>query len=318
MSVSIEPAFDRAVARHLVHRWAVSEVYLTQVAAEPGGYTAAAQLPAANTYFGDLAAPTGVDTVLLMECARQAATCIAHEHLGVPYGSMFLVADWTFDVPGELLAGDAVPHLHGPAYRPDTGRLTMHVTVAAQQRSGVTRGARFDVRLTLDGVPAGTMTVSARYTPREEAELVRRYHRRTAPTWSTDLPARPAGTPVPARVVGRTRTDNVVLFDAGITTDTVRARLGTVPAHRGFYDHPQDHYPAMILVEAAGQAATLLTGERIAGYRAVFTRFAEFDTPVLITAARVAPGQVHVTFTQAGEAVVAEIVVPVAAQGGRR
>jgi len=305
-------SFDAPVARHLVHRWALSEVFLTDVRADASGYQAAACLPAAHSYFADQPPRLGLDPMLSMECARQAATYIAHQHLGVPHGSMFLVADWSYTVPRELLTDEAAARLRAPAQRPGLGRLTMSMTVTPQVRSDVVRGARFDVLLWLDGEPAGEMTINARYTPAGEADLVRRYHRKTAPPLSPTLPVTPTGVALPPASVGRTRDANVVLFDAQLTSEHLRARLGTVPAHRGFYDHPQDHYPAMILLEAAGQAAVAHTGGRVGGYRAAFHRFAELDEPVLVTAVADGSDHTHVTFVQA-DTVVARITVPLLA-----
>jgi hypothetical protein len=318
MTISATLAFDVTVPQHLVHRWAPSEVFLTDLRPEPAGYLAAARLPTSHTYFGDRPAGDGIDTMLLMECARQAATCVAHEHLGVPPGTMFLVTDWSLQLSEALATGDHGDRLRGPAVDPDTGRLTLRLQVTPQVRSGTVRGSRFEVELWLDAEPAGVMTINARYTPAEEAELVRRYHRKTPPPLSPQLPATPPGVAAKPEQVGRTRTANVVLFDCEINGNALSARLGTDPAHRGFYDHPQDHYPAMILLEAAGQAATALTEARVAGYHATFNRFAELDAPVLITATPDGGGApIHVTFQQSHE-VVAQIVVATRPTGPTR
>ncbi|WP_165956026.1 AfsA-related hotdog domain-containing protein [Streptomyces hainanensis] len=297
------PSFLRTVDRRDVHRWAVSEVFLTGVARTPeGGYTAFAQLPPVHHYFTDQVLPQDTpDSILIMECCRQAATFIAHRGLSVPRDSAFHVTDWSLELTGRSR----------PAGTGRPGELTMLVTVVPSQvRGGVVRAARFVLELLVDGRPAGRCDVSARYSPAAEAEIVRRYHRRTAPPWSSALPPAPAGVPVPAGDVGRRDRANVVLADVRRLFRGVAARIAPPLDHGTHFDHPQDHYPAMILLEAARQAAVLARspGARVTGYRSRFLRFAELDAPVRVAAAPRDDREVAVRFRQGGT-LVSEIVV---------
>lgn len=314
-------SFEQTVERRYVHRWALSEVFLTDLQElSENEYVAAAHIPTSHAYYGDhLGDPSVVDTMLLMECARQAATCLAHRFLGVPFGSAFLVATWSLE-----LAGRDWPRT---GERP--GRLMLPtVVVARQERGGVLRGAAFVVRLVLDGRPVGTVSIDARYTPADEADLVRRYRRRNAPPLSTGLPAVPPGQPVPSAAVGRHDPANVLLFDPVREGRRTRATLGTRPGHPSLYDHPQDHYTAMILMEGARQLALLATEQgagpgyepgRVGAYRSRFTHFAELDAPLVAEgtpgAARERTGgwldvAVPVRFQQNG-AVVSEVTATV-------
>ena len=335
VAAAAELSYERTVHRRDVHRWALSEVFLTDVReGADGAFAAAAQLPTSHVYYGDHTGPAdAVDSVLLMECCRQAATYLAHHELGVARDSAFMVSEWSLD----LTAGagpDTAPGA-GPAGARHPGRLSIGTTVAERRaRSGVVRSARFLMRLHLDGRFLGTADISAKYIPAEEAAIVRSYRRKTVPPLSTSLAATPAGTPVPAASVGRRTLENVALYDAGDDAGAVSARVAVPSSHATHFDHPQDHYTAMTLMEAARQLALLaLDGApggpaRVAGYRARFLQFAELDSPVV---ARTVPAPVATTstagvpgshastlpvvFRQDGS-VVAEIAVTVADRAG--
>ncbi|MFD3504523.1 AfsA-related hotdog domain-containing protein [Streptomyces sp. NPDC058676] len=300
-------SYRRTVDRGDVHRWAVSEVFLTDYAdLSADTYLAAAQLPPAHYYFGDHTGPAadGPDSMLLLECCRQVATCIAHRGLGVARDSAFHVTEWTL----ALTSDTPLP----PHDRPRELNIKAAVT-RSQVRSGTVRAARYVLELSLGGAVLGRCDISARYSPVEEAEIVRRYHRRSAPPLSGSLPAVPPGTPVPPADVARRDPANVALADARHVAGGVSAVVAVPSGHRTHFDHPQDHYTAMILMEAARQAALLTagTGVRITGYQSRFARFAELDAPVRVAAVRHSCDEVAVRFRQDGT-VVSEIAVGVA------
>jgi hypothetical protein len=117
----------------------------------------------------------------------------------------------------------------------------------------------------------------------------------------TALPVPPG---VPAADVGRALAADVVLAEpAPGRTDRRRLRVDT--AHPVFFDHPLDHVPGMLLLEAARQAALLQTGGERApnAYDAVFHRYAELDEPLWIEAGEGPPGEIQVRGIQ-GESTV--------------
>lgn len=293
-------SYERTVDRRTVHRWALSEVFLTDLRTDaPDHFLVAAQLPPAHAYYCDCVTSI-VDSMLLMECCRQAGTYIAHRGLGVPEDASFLVLGWTM-------------RLHRPVQPgPAPGRLCMDVSVPLRKaRGGQVRGARLEIALAVDDVDVGEVAIDVAYTPAGEAAAVRLRHRTGAPPSSADLPAVPPGTPVTPALVGRRDIANVVLTDSSRTGNGVSAFLGVRPDHRSLFDHPHDHYPAMILMEAARQAALLRMGANVhpVGYEARFLRFVELDAPVLVEGAA-EEGIVQVAFRQRN-AIVAEIAVMV-------
>lgn len=322
-----ELGYTQTVDRHSVHRWSVSEVFLTDVQPiSEGRFAAAAQLPTSHSYYGDHVlggdltigddpghGSGAVDPMLLMECFRQAATWLAHQSLDVPMGTAFLVTEWSL-----RLTRAAQVDRTG---RPGCLRIDIEVPQALS-RGGLMRGARYLGELVLDGTLIGHAEVAARYVPAAEAATVRAYHRTSSPPLSTSLPARPAGRPVEPLLVGRRHAENVVLFDAEPQPEATLARLGTRPEHRGFFDHPQDHYTAMILFEAARQIALLDHHHRhpqaevgVTGLAGRFHYFAELDAPVQLRATP-APTGTAVQVRQQ-DRVVAELLVMHTSAGER-
>lgn len=78
--------FTRTVDRSLIHRWALSEVFLTDArSVDESEYLAAAQLPPWHAYYSERFSRLGApDPLLLLECARQAETYGGHAFVGAP------------------------------------------------------------------------------------------------------------------------------------------------------------------------------------------------------------------------------------------
>jgi 2-oxo-3-(phosphooxy)propyl 3-oxoalkanoate synthase len=105
-----------------------------------------------------------------------------------------------------------------------------------------------------------------------------------------------------------------VLADPERDDDTLTARLAPRFDHPSLFDHSYDHYPAMVLMEAARQLSLLAldgTGrDAVAtGFDAGFERFAELDAPITARARpagdgggdRAARAATEVIFEQRGE-----------------
>ena len=70
-----ELGFEHTVARSLVHRRNLSELFLTDgVRLDSAHFAAAAQLPMIHYYYTDHLTDDRVDPLLLLECCRQAET----------------------------------------------------------------------------------------------------------------------------------------------------------------------------------------------------------------------------------------------------
>ncbi|MFF3446643.1 ScbA/BarX family gamma-butyrolactone biosynthesis protein [Streptomyces sp. NPDC002667] len=99
----------------------------------------------------------------------------------------------------------------------------------------------------------------------------------------------PLSPPASPRPVGRDGFEDVVLSP---THTPDRWQLRTDTTHPILFDHPVDHAPGMLLLEAARQAAQALAHPEATvavGMESVFTRYAELDAPCWILADVLAP-----------------------------
>lgn len=85
--------------------------------------------------------------------------------------------------------------------------------------------------------------------------------------------------------MARTRPEDVVL-SAGDRPGRWKLRID--PTHPVLFDHPVDHAPGMLLLEAARQAAHAASGRpsAVVGMKAEFLRYTEFDSPCWVWADR--------------------------------
>jgi hypothetical protein len=234
--------FDRTVDRRLLHRRALSEVFLTDTAVVgENAYLAGAQLPSSHAYFTDHAGHTVIDPILLLECARQAETYGAHVHLGVSDDTKFILRRWSMRLPG-LFAGHA-----GDAG--DAARLTMAVTTDRPVGSVVpARSLTYDIGFSLASQPVGNVHMEVGYLSSAAYSHVRTVRRGTPPPSSDDVAATRA-TVAPA-AVGRFGVVNTLLIDPARTGTGVTAVVRLPGDNPSMFDHAQDHLPGMVLTEA--------------------------------------------------------------------
>ncbi len=301
-------SFARTVDRTMVHRSAVSEVFITDI--RRTGQTsavAAAQLPLTHGYYNDhVQQPLLFDPLLLLECCRQAAICAAH--VGeIPFQTAMLVHSFSLRLQnlGSLAVGK------------DPGELEIDsVFFPAVSKAGAIRGASITQTLFAAGTTAGQhdMTVSTLTQRRHDA--LRRLQRGTpAPSTADRDGGAPPGQAEPSDV-GRVHPLNVLLSRIRVTGGLARAEVTPRLGNRALFDHDYDHLPAMTLLEAARQIALVAAGAatgaaagrtHVSAVEAEFRRFAELDEPLTVSAGSpVACGQavtVSVAFSQRGQAI---------------
>ncbi|MDI5972780.1 ScbA/BarX family gamma-butyrolactone biosynthesis protein [Streptomyces sp. SL13] len=297
------PTLTTTVPRQYVHRAAVSEVFLTNWETDgTDGFIVGAQWPRGHALFSPRYGQQ--DPLLLAETIRQAGALLAHAKFDVPLGHHFLMWDLSYT---------AVPGTLGTAPLPTdlTLRVTCHdVTRRGTQlsslryRAEVWRGA---LRIAVGS--AGYNCTSA---------AVYRRIRGERPTVCGTQPT----VPLPPHAVGHTDRRDVVLTDpsdgpfgvdvaplaahaarTGIGRPRGTWRLRVDTTHPVYFDHPQDHVPGMLLVEAARQAAQVLLGPgpvHPVALHSTFERYAELTAPCWIEAETGEPddtGQTPVTVT---------------------
>ncbi|WP_217213347.1 ScbA/BarX family gamma-butyrolactone biosynthesis protein [Streptomyces sp. AC550_RSS872] len=256
------------VPRELVHRASVAETFLTGVTStDTDRFTVFAEWPRAHQLH---VSPdrSAYEPLLVAETVRQAGTLIAHTAYEVPMGHQFVLRELRITThPEHLVMG------------PTPAEPVLRIAVPdVTRRGGRPAGFRYDVEIWLGEELVGTAHVAATWT---SAAVYRRLRGgRTAATVSA-LPVPPG---LPPAAVDRALPADVVLAPAG-HPDGWQLRVDT--GHAVFFDHPLDHVPGMLLLEAARQAVRAgarNTRRTAASFHAVFHQYAELDVPVWIEA----------------------------------
>ncbi|MFF0433534.1 ScbA/BarX family gamma-butyrolactone biosynthesis protein [Streptomyces sp. NPDC004327] len=290
VATTAEPAlqirFAHTVDRHLVHRAAVAEVFVTD-ARQVGDsvYLAGAQTPLSHSYYNDhVQDPAVTDVLLVLEASRQAAVCAAHTFLDIPMDTSFLVNE----VSVQLRDTDALRTGRDPG---ELQLLTEYPTVRMKgdraRKVGVTQ------ELTFNGRPVGTATMQVSALTKTEYRALREFQRGGVAPSTREVPPPDRSAVLAPEQVGRNVRGNVVLASPAFDDGRLTARLTPDFANRSLFDHEYDHYPAMTLLEGARQLSLLaafwrgrrLTRTHVLGMDAAFLRFAELDAPVTLSAA---------------------------------
>ncbi|MEU4243754.1 ScbA/BarX family gamma-butyrolactone biosynthesis protein [Actinoplanes sp. NPDC026619] len=269
---------DTTVEPSSIHRRHAETVFLTDVQPDGAdGFVAGAVLPDEHFYYSahTAAANRRLDPMLVLEACRQAHNYLAHTYFGVEADAAFILNSFSLRV-----APDAYTRL--PPTGP--GLLTMTLPKPAPQLLGRrTRGLGLSFDLAISGTPIGSSRMTVGYLSAAAYRALRTRHRAGPLISSDDLPPLDRTGGVDPLLVGRTHPADVVLAD--LTGN--RARLLVPVEHTGLFDHPLDHIPGTLLIEAARQLATALHRSPCAtimtGMNATFHAFAELDEPVELT-----------------------------------
>ncbi|WP_018681338.1 ScbA/BarX family gamma-butyrolactone biosynthesis protein [Actinokineospora enzanensis] len=286
--------FQQTIPRAVVHRAAVSEVFVTDMnTLGPDRFEIAAQWPRRHSFFGP-GAPHTHDPMLHAETCRQAGLLIAHRAYGVPLGHGFLSdrKQCTVDVAGLVTVGKPVDVVL---------RIAAHDLI---RRGRNVVGGRMEFECFRDGHRVGAASESWRcMSPAVYRRLRGEHH------GATPRRARTRATVYPA-LVGRALGRDVLVA----ATETYGVwSLQIDPDHEVMFDHPVDHVPGMVLTEAARQAALLTVRDPYAlpvrtdfEYRS----YVEFDSECLLRVEGVCDvedgvREVRVSFRQGGAVVAA-------------
>lgn len=306
-----EPRFEATIPRVLAHKRAVEEIFLTDIVVVDRSLErilACAQLPRSHALYNEV--ENGIhDLLLILEIGRQGMTIYGHLRLDVKKETAFVMSGLQVEVTDleALRQGD------GPA------ELVLDVPSADERRDsrGRVRGYRLEGIGEIDGRRAIEMTGEALLIPTALYERARSVRVEEG----TEVP--PAPDPVDPIRVGRRSPRNVVVGDAVSSDGELRCSLIAAPTHPSFFDHPLDHVPGMLMLEAARQGALLYVGERgwspaeavLDACQAHFTQYAALSPPATCrvgaseppAGAEPAPGQsvapaeyLRVHFAQAG------------------
>ena len=236
------------------------------------------------------------DPLLVAETVRQCGALLTHAEYEVPLGQAFVLQELRVTTRPEHLAVGAVP-----------AEPVLDIAVTeVRRRGGRPTAIRYDADVRVGGERVGTGHVAVSWT---SESVYRRLRGGRTPDTVSAVPLPPG---LPPAAVGRALPADVVLAP---TDRPDRWQLRVDTAHPVFFDHPLDHVPGMLLLEAARQAAWARTaGARPpASFRAAFNRYAELDEPLWIEATDGAGADVEVLGRQ-GESTVFTCRVGIAAR----
>ncbi|MEF9884605.1 ScbA/BarX family gamma-butyrolactone biosynthesis protein [Streptomyces sp. P9-A4] len=286
-------SFDRTVSRRLVHRASVTEVFLTDaVVAGADRFLVGAQLPRNHALYRP--EKTGqADFMLLVEAVRQAGIFLSHRYHDVPLGHHFIFKALSLRISDPA------------ALRVGSGPLPVVVDVRVVTPAGGRNPRRFDARFDM------VIEVGGRECARASAGVTVIDGVRYGRLRQRGRTAQPAGPVAGAVAAGDSAESRGVLLSVPGAPGTWRLRVD--PTHPGYFEHPSDHVPGMLLLEAFRQAA-LLTGRAggagagaragaggavaLASLDAEFAVFGELAETVTVEATATPDGRVRLSATQ--------------------
>ncbi|WP_051845627.1 ScbA/BarX family gamma-butyrolactone biosynthesis protein [Streptomyces globisporus] len=285
-------SFDRTISRRFVHRASVTEVFLTDaVVAGADRFLVGAQLPRNHALYRP--ETTGqCDFMLLVETVRQAGIFLSHRYHDVPLGHHFIFKALSLRISDPA------------ALRVGCGPLAVVLDVKVVTPAGGRNPRRFDARFDM------VVEVGGRECARASAGVVVidgvRYGRLRQRGRVTETAPREHGTSG-YEAAGGDADDRYVLRSVPAAEERTRPagarewRLHVDPTHPGYFEHPSDHVPGMLLLEAFRQAARETTGgAALTSLDADFAVFGELAEAVAVEAAPTEDGRVRLSATQGG------------------
>lgn len=259
------------IPRRLVHKQAADEVLVTSVDAaadDVGGWWVRVRLPRGHVFHGDVTGRSAgfYDPLLIVEALRQGCIAIGHLGYGVPMDFHYTVRFYELSVL-DMAALD---------FRSDHGEFDIRVLIGQEFRPAAgdaVTGLAVVAVASRDGVAALEVSGAFGWLPDDRWQLMR-----VGSTWE------PGPQPVRAEpaAVGRTRSANVVIGEPVSHPDgAVHAPIVVDTGNRAFFDHPVDHLPGGLILEACRQLALAALGRRatevtgLARLRCEFKAFAE-------------------------------------------
>ncbi|WP_405823429.1 A-factor biosynthesis protein [Streptomyces sp. NBC_01390] len=278
-----------SVPRQLVHRASIAETFPTGwTRTETDRFSVSAQWPRVHCLH---VSPdrTAYDPLLVVETVRQAGTLLNHTEYKVPLDHQFVLQEFRITTFADRLGV-------GPAPAEPVVDITFS---DIRHRGKRLVSARYEADVRLDGESVAHADVA--FTCTSGAVFSRLRGGRTAAT-VTPLPVPPG---LPAVDVGRDSAADVVLAPPQQGGGDWQLRVDT--GHAVFFDHPLDHIPGMLLLEAARQAALARTGpggrRMPVSFDTTFHQFAELDLPTWIDSTDEGDGALKVVGTQEGRTI---------------
>ena len=212
---------------------------------------------------------TRYESLVVAQTIRQVGLVLAHAAFGAPSNHATLLR--TFDFALDTTSQPA-------GSKPDDLFIVVSCKTNNHRTNRRLTGLRLDMDIRSGGRSIGTGATDFEWIAPAVYRRLRGDHAQAV----HEQPALPA--PVPAVRVGRAADSEVVL---AATTEPRRWQLRNDFSNKILYDHAVDHVPGLVLIEAAHQAARLVTSPGAFLPHSVtttFDRYVEFDSPCWIEA----------------------------------
>lgn len=214
------------------HKKNESEIFITNtLSVSNNHFQAEFKLTLDHHFYSDFtAASKRINPLFLLECARQAETCLSHTEFGIALGSKFLLDNWSLTYsPSKLVSTE---YLKADIY-------TKYPTPNKKNKN------EFTIIFKLNGAIIGTVAIKVRYITSYCYTLIRKTQDRCM-SKKTVLPLSPG-------CVCYTKPENSILADLNDIGPYVNAVININKNNKSFNDHEQDHITGMNLTEAAKQ-----------------------------------------------------------------
>ncbi|MEU5580105.1 ScbA/BarX family gamma-butyrolactone biosynthesis protein [Streptomyces huasconensis] len=256
------------VPRQFVHKRMPSEVLLTGwFPVESDRFRVTARWPVDHAFYQPVNGRH--DPLLIAETVRQTVPLLSHVAYDVPFGHRQTWSAFRFEIDPAALATTAAPA---------EVEMDIHCSDVVR-RGGRLVSVRMRVEMSVDGARLGRVETSFSSIPPTVYPRLRGPYADVAEAVRRAVPLAP---PMAPCRVARTRFADVVLSP---TNAAHRTQLRADHSHPFLFDHPVDHAPGMLLLEAARQATHALAGRRpvtVTAMDVAFTQYVEFDAPCWI------------------------------------
>jgi hypothetical protein len=297
---TVDLAVEQTVPRSLVHKRRLENVLLTDIrSCGDDRFICAGHLPIAHRFFNEPGRSPRRDILFYTELGRQASLAVSHEFLGVSADDVFI-----FEQSEAAVANSAWTPSSSAA--PEAALVEIRIQEITRRRNNAVNRVVAEHIMTIGGEEVFRGTGAWTVQP---AALFQRLRRMSAPRTAPAVPSNVAPFPAPVHVDGsRASAEHVV-----ITTPEFAANAGGFvatlivnEAHPYFFDHPCDHVPGMLLLEACAQLALAAARATqagpaplgIASYAVNFAQFVECGIPTTLSACVNGDRTVHISISQ--------------------
>jgi 2-oxo-3-(phosphooxy)propyl 3-oxoalkanoate synthase len=270
--------YSQTIARELVHKRSIAEVLITSVSTTPTTWICHAQLPRQHSFHTDTTGAQRAyhDPLLVLEAFRQAGMAATHAAYDVPLDARYTARYY------ELSILDLATLKCGPQV------LDLELSFAVRNEfrrggDGPLQGLDIAAVVTHEGQKVMELSGGIGWMSLAKWEAFR-----GGASWD----AGPQASPADPQIVGRARSENVVIGEpVPLGGGAASAPIVVDVSHPTIFDHPLDHLPGGLMVEACRQLSLAVMGSGSATVigpawlRCDFHSFTELDATSTVTVA---------------------------------